>query len=135
MEVWRSSTAATLMFEAAVAGAIPVITTAEAISCGKPSDRGHGYRQRHDEFYSDQDGAGGIWSSAEALALATKLGYAEADPTADIEGLDAARKVAILASIAFNSRVTIEDVNERGNHKASLQMISAMRRRWAAASS
>lgn len=41
---------------------------------------------------------------SEALALATELGYAEADPTADVEGLDAARKVAILASIAFNSR-------------------------------
>ena len=94
------------MFEAAVAGAIPVITSAEAISCGKPSDRSHGYHQRDDEFYSDEDGAGRIWSSADALALATKLGYAEADPTADIEGLDAARKVAILASIAFNSRVT-----------------------------
>ena len=39
----------------------------------------------------------------DALALATELGYAEADPTADIDGLDAGRKVAILASVAFNS--------------------------------
>ncbi|MDO4343783.1 MAG: homoserine dehydrogenase [Eubacteriales bacterium] len=51
---------------------------------------------------------------SEALALATHLGYAEADPTADIDGLDAARKVAILASIAFNSRVTFEDVYTEG---------------------
>ena len=43
----------------------------------------------------------------DALALATELGYAEADPTADIEGLDAGRKVAILASVAFNSRVVL----------------------------
>ena len=50
----------------------------------------------------------------EALALATELGYAEADPTADIEGLDAARKVAILASIAFHSRVTFDDVYTEG---------------------
>ena len=50
----------------------------------------------------------------EALALATELGYAEADPTADIEGLDAARKMAILASIAFHSRVTFADVYTEG---------------------
>ena len=46
----------------------------------------------------------------EALAKATELGYAEADPTADIEGLDAGRKAAILASIAFHSRVVFKDV-------------------------
>lgn len=51
---------------------------------------------------------------ADALALATRLGYAEADPTADIQGYDAGRKVAIMASIAFNSRVTFEDVSTEG---------------------
>lgn len=51
---------------------------------------------------------------SDALALATKLGYAEADPTADVEGYDAARKVAIMASIAFNSRVTFSDVYTQG---------------------
>ena len=51
---------------------------------------------------------------AEALAKATELGYAEADPTSDIEGLDAARKIAIMASIAFNSRVTFSDVYTEG---------------------
>ena len=51
---------------------------------------------------------------ADALALATELGYAEADPTADVEGYDAARKVAIMASIAFNSRVTFSDVYTQG---------------------
>lgn len=50
----------------------------------------------------------------DALALATELGYAEADPTADIEGLDAGRKVAILASVAFNSRVVFNDVYTEG---------------------
>ena len=50
----------------------------------------------------------------DALALATELGYAEADPTADIEGLDAGRKVAIMASIAFHSRVTFDDVYTEG---------------------
>ena len=51
---------------------------------------------------------------AEALALATRLGYAEADPTADIQGLDAGRKMAIMASIAFNSRVTFDQVITEG---------------------
>ena len=51
---------------------------------------------------------------ADALALAARLGYAEADPTADIEGLDAGRKVAILASAAFNSRVVFDDVYIEG---------------------
>ena len=51
---------------------------------------------------------------SDALALATELGYAEADPTADIEGIDAGRKVAILASVAFNSRVTLDNVHIEG---------------------
>ena len=50
----------------------------------------------------------------EALAQATELGYAEADPTADVEGLDAGRKIAILASIAFHSRVVFSDVYTEG---------------------
>ena len=50
----------------------------------------------------------------EALALATKLGYAESDPTADVEGYDAGRKVAIMASIAFNSNVTFSQVYTEG---------------------
>lgn len=60
---------------------------------------------------------------ADALALATKLGYAEADPTADIEGLDAARKMAIMASIAFNSRVVFEDVYTEGITKITARDI------------
>jgi homoserine dehydrogenase len=50
----------------------------------------------------------------EVLAEAQKLGYAEADPTSDVEGLDAARKLAILSSIAFNSKVTLSDVYVEG---------------------
>mgnify|MGYP002706705431 FL=1 len=51
---------------------------------------------------------------ADALAEATELGYAEADPTADVEGYDAGRKIAIMASIAFNSRVTFSQVYTEG---------------------
>ena len=50
----------------------------------------------------------------KALAIATELGYAEADPTADIEGYDAGRKVAIMASLAFDSRVSFDDVDIEG---------------------
>ena len=56
---------------------------------------------------------------AEALAQATELGYAEADPTADVEGYDAGRKMAIMASIAFNSRVTFPQVYTEGITKIS----------------
>lgn len=51
---------------------------------------------------------------SQVLAEAQQLGYAEADPTADVEGLDAARKIAILSSIAFNSRITLDDVYVEG---------------------
>ena len=51
---------------------------------------------------------------AEALAEATELGYAEADPTADVDGFDAAAKAAILASLAFHTPVTAADVHREG---------------------
>ena len=52
------------------------------------------------QTYLNENDSGGN-GVAQALALATELGYAEADPTADIQGLDAGRKMAIMASIAF----------------------------------
>ena len=63
----------------------------------------------------DATGAG----FAEALAEATALGYAEADPTADVDGFDAAAKAAILAGLAFHTRVTAADVLPRGHQRAS----------------
>ena len=71
---------------------------------------------------------------ATALADASALGYAEADPTADVEGYDAAAKAAILASIAFHTRVTADDVYREGITKVS-PPTSSRRRRWAAPSS
>ena len=59
-----------------------------------------------------------------ALAKATELGYAEADPTADVEGLDAGRKVAILSSIAFHSRVQFKDVYTEGITKITAEDIA-----------
>ena len=60
----------------------------------------------------------------QALREATALGYAEADPTADVEGYDAARKMAIMASIAFHSRVTFRDVYTEGITKITAQDIA-----------
>jgi homoserine dehydrogenase len=64
------------------------------------------------------------WSYDEALAEAQRLGYAEADPTADVDGSDAAAKCAILASIAFNSRVVAGDVFREGITKVTAQDIA-----------
>ena len=60
----------------------------------------------------------------EALAKAAELGYAEADPTADIEGLDAGRKAAIMASIAFHSRVVFSDVYTEPPCSASRSLLA-----------
>ncbi len=74
--------------------------------------RGHrrqGHRQRHHQLHPRPD-AHPRPSFSDALAEAQRLGYAEADPTADVEGHDAAAKAAILASLAFHTRVTLDDV-------------------------
>jgi homoserine dehydrogenase len=78
----------------------------------------------------DETGAG----FAEALAEAQALGYAEADPTADVEGFDAAAKAAILASLAFHTRVTGADVYREGI-TAVTAPTSRAARPWAASSS
>ena len=109
-----------LQFEAAVAGAIPIIRplkqnmTASLLTeimgivngttnyiLTKMSEEGMGYE--------------------EALAKATELGYAEADPTADVEGYDAGRKMAIMASLAYNSEVTVSDVYTEGITKITAE--------------
>ena len=64
----------------------------------------------------------------EALAEATRLGYAEADPTADVDGFDAAAKAAILASIGFHTRVGAADVHREGIAAVSAADIAAARR-------
>ena len=102
-----------LLFEAAVAGAIPVITPLKQSLAANHLDEIMGIVNGTTNFILTKMTQEGM-EFAEALALATKLGYAEADPTADIQGLDAGRKMAIMASIAFNSRVTFQDVSTEG---------------------
>ena len=102
-----------LLFEAAVAGAIPIIRPLKQCLAGNHLSEIMGIVNGTTNFILTKMAQDGM-EFEEALALATELGYAEADPTADIEGLDAGRKVAIMASIAFNSRVTFDDVYTEG---------------------
>lgn len=107
-----------LYFEAAVAGAIPVIRPLTQSLAGDPQHRVAGIVNGTTNYIlSEMDSTGADYASA--LADASALGYAEADPTADVEGYDAAAKAAILASIAFHTRVTADDVYREGITKVS----------------
>lgn len=110
------------LFEAAVAGGIPVIRPLKQCLAGNHIKEVVGIVNGTTNFILTKMTEEGM-EFAEALALATELGYAEADPTADIEGLDAARKMAIMASIAFNSRVVFEDVYTEGITKITARDI------------
>ncbi|MFT4125296.1 MAG: homoserine dehydrogenase [Gordonia sp. (in: high G+C Gram-positive bacteria)] len=102
-----------LYFEAAVAGAIPVIRPLTQSLAGDTVDRVAGIVNGTTNFILSAMAETGA-DYAETLAEAGRLGYAEADPTADVEGYDAAAKAAILASIAFHTRVTAGDVHREG---------------------
>lgn len=102
-----------LYFEAAVAGAIPVIRPLTQSLAGDTVVRVAGIVNGTTNYILSEMAATGA-DYAKALADASALGYAEADPTADVEGYDAAAKAAILASIAFHTRVTAEDVHREG---------------------
>lgn len=102
-----------LLFEASVAGGIPILAPLKQSLAGNYLTEVMGIVNGTTNFILSKMSEEGM-EFDEALALATELGYAEADPTADIEGYDAGRKVAIMASIAFNSRVTFDDVHTEG---------------------
>ncbi|GAA3824989.1 homoserine dehydrogenase [Nocardioides panacisoli] len=102
-----------LYYEAAVAGAIPILRPLRESLAGDKVTRVLGIVNGTTNFILDRmDTAGSGFD--EALEEAQALGYAEADPTADVEGFDAAAKAAILASLAFHSRVTAADVHREG---------------------
>lgn len=107
------ATGCDFLFEAAVAGGIPIIRPLKQCLAGNHLTEIMGIVNGTTNFILTRMTQENM-EFEEALALATELGYAEADPTADIEGLDAGRKVAIMASIAFNSRVTFDDVYTEG---------------------
>jgi homoserine dehydrogenase len=102
-----------LYYEAAVAGAIPILRPLRESLAGDRVTRVLGIVNGTTNFILDKMDTSGA-GFADALAEAQELGYAEADPTADVEGFDAAAKAAILASLAFHSRVTAADVHREG---------------------
>ena len=102
-----------LYYEAAVAGAIPLLRPIRESMAGDQIERVLGIVNGTTNYIltrMDEVGA----SFEDALKEATELGYAEADPTADVEGFDAGAKAAILAGLAFHSRVTALDVYREG---------------------
>lgn len=102
-----------LLYEAAVAGAVPVVRGVRESLAGDRVMRVLGIVNGTTNFILDEMTTGGHDFDV-VLARAQELGYAEADPTADVEGHDAAAKAAILASLAFHTRVSLGDVDCEG---------------------
>ncbi len=115
-----------LYYEASVAGAIPLLRPLRESLAGDKVRRVLGIVNGTTNFIlskMDEQGA----DYADVLAEAQALGYAEADPTADVEGYDAAAKAAILAGLAFHTRVRLEDVHREGITGVSAQDVAAAR--------
>jgi len=118
---------AQLYYEAAVAGAIPIIRPLRDSLAGDRIERILGIVNGTTNFILDRMDSEGE-SLETALATATELGFAEADPTADIEGYDAAQKTAILASLAFHTTVPLESVHREGITGVSLAQVDAAKK-------
>ncbi|MEZ5373337.1 MAG: homoserine dehydrogenase [Microthrixaceae bacterium] len=116
-----------LLYEAAVAGGIPFIRPLRESLVGEPISRIMGIVNGTTNYILSQMDSEGV-SYGDALADAQSLGYAERDPTADVEGYDAAAKAAIIASIAFGVRVVAGDVAGEGISAVSAADISFARR-------
>ena len=102
-----------LYFEAAVAGAIPIVRPVRESLAGDQVQRILGIVNGTTNYVLDEMTQRGL-DYEVAVKQAQELGYAEADPTADVEGFDAAAKAAILASLAFHQRVSLDDVYREG---------------------
>ena len=102
-----------LLFEAAVAGAIPIMRPLRESLAGEPITRVMGIVNGTTNFILSRMTDDGV-SYADALAEAQGLGYAERDPTADVEGFDAGAKAAVIATVAFGARVVAGDVYHEG---------------------
>lgn len=111
------------LFEAAVAGAIPIIRPMKQCLAGNEISEVLGIVNGTTNYILTKMFEENM-NFEEALAKATELGYAEADPTADVEGLDAGRKVAIMSSIAFHSRVVFDEVYTEGITKITSEDIA-----------
>jgi len=102
-----------LRFEAAVAGVVPVIRVVQESLAAAHIDRVHGIVNGTTNFILTEMARTGA-TFAEALADAQRLGYAEADPSEDVDGRDAAAKMAILARLAFSTPVRLDQVPYEG---------------------
>ncbi len=114
-----------LRFEASVCAAIPVIKVLRESLVVTNVHRVLGIVNGTTNFILSEMEAGR--SYAEALAEAQRLGYAEGDPTDDVEGIDAAAKMAILATVAFGSRVPLEAVSVEGIRGVTSDLVAAAR--------
>ncbi|MEY4327995.1 MAG: hypothetical protein RIR71_665 [Actinomycetota bacterium] len=117
---------AQLYFEAAVGGAIPIIRPLRESLAGDKVNKVMGIVNGTTNFILDRMASTGA-SFEDALAEAQQLGYAEADPTADVEGFDAASKAAILASLAFHTEMPVESVYREGISQVSALQIETAR--------
>ena len=117
---------AQLYYEAAVGGAIPIIRPLRESLAGDKVNKVMGIVNGTTNFILDRMESTGA-SFEDALKEAQDLGYAEADPTADVEAFDAASKAAILASLAFHSEVPVEKVYREGITKITALQIETAR--------
>ena len=118
---------AQLYFEAAVAGAIPIIRPLRESLAGDKVKRIMGIVNGSTNYILDRMDSTGC-TLESAISEATKLGYLEADPTLDLEGYDAAQKAAILASLAFHTEVPLEKVYREGITKVTSEQMAAAKR-------
>ncbi|WP_233195445.1 homoserine dehydrogenase [Cryobacterium sp. M91] len=118
---------AQINYEAAVAGAIPIVRPLRESLAGDQVKRILGIVNGTTNFILDRMDTDGF-SLKDALAEATALGYAEADPTADIGGYDAAQKAAILASLAFHTTVPLASVYREGIESVTPAQIESARK-------
>ena len=118
---------AQVYYEAAVGGAIPIIRPLRESLAGDRVTRILGIVNGTTNYILDRIDTLGD-SMADSLATAQQLGYAEADPTADVEGFDAAQKVSILASLAFHTNVPVDSVYREGITSVTRDQIQAARK-------
>ncbi|WP_109210039.1 MULTISPECIES: homoserine dehydrogenase [Microbacterium] len=117
---------AEVYYEAAAAGAIPIIRPLRDSLAGDRVQRIMGIVNGTTNYILDRMDTEGA-EFADVLADAQRLGYAEADPTADVEGYDAAQKAAILASLAFHTTVPLDAVHREGITAIDKPMMDAAR--------
>jgi homoserine dehydrogenase len=118
---------AQVYYEAAAAGAIPIIRPLRDSLAGDRVKRIMGIVNGTTNYILDRmDKEGAAFD--DVLSDAQKLGFAEADPTADVEGYDAAQKAAILASLAFHTTIPLESVHREGISSIDSSMMDAARK-------